>query len=131
MQAFSTLFAQEPTEMKAIPKFLAQAMQLRNEENDKKLTNVGKELLGWVASLRDVKVASLREIRKQEKSAQADLASFQRAATYFEHTGNFGPLSQFMDRCEVRRRCAELGVMVPTDEEKKVPDEWQPPTVTS
>ena len=67
-------------------------------------------------------LAGLRNIRKQEKAAKDKLESFKEAAQYFLDSGNFGPLHKFMPY-EVGVICQQLGVDLPTEEERKIPAE--------
>lgn len=125
-QVFKSLFANPESEFKDMPPFLQQAYELRKKENGEKLVKVAVSLLGMVETSRSQALAALRAIRKQEKQAAENLKKFELAARYFEETGNFGPLSVFLDSHTIRNKCAELGVNLPDESDKVIPEGWTP-----
>lgn len=121
MASFSSLFESRTTLAKGI---VAEALQKARDNRKESLLKIAVEIVGHVDRIQSSFVAILRDMRRQEKTHKERLEKMNRAAEYFENTGNFAPLMEFCPH--LAAYCSALGVDMPTENEKKIPANWKP-----
>lgn len=121
--AFSSLFSQDNGSVLGGFSFTNEAMKeavkKAQEQKQVRAAEQSASLLSDLDKHNNGLLATLRNLRKQERAAKEKLDNFKEAAQWFLDSGNFGPLYKFMPY-EVQRVCGTLGVDLPTEEEQKI-----------
>lgn len=120
--SFSSLFEDSPVIGSGI---VAEAIAKHQEKRKEKLGALLVELVAAATDEKQSLVNLLRSIRADEKRVKDKIAKFARAESYFHATGNFGPLVNYVNFSG--SMFSNLGVEPPTEDERKIPDDWQAP----
>ena len=123
MPSFKSLFEQKPTKSIAAG-YVSEAIANAEIKKKEAFNNSVLEIVRQIDTNKEVLVGELRRFRKAEKATKTKLAAINRTVKFFHQTGNFAPLIQYIPSIAVY--CRLLGVDNPTDEDKKIPEGWQP-----